>query len=88
MIGLKNILWSYVECDNDSIVQLVEKEAGETEWKKKGGVFILMLFVSFFQAMSVSLPIVNTVVIDLQAFTWIWMWINSKSTLPTIPQHP
>lgn len=88
MIGLKNILWSYMECDNDSIVQLVEKEVGETEWKKKGGGFIFMLFVSFFQAMSVSLPIVNTVVIDLQAFTWIWMWINSKSTLPTIPQHP
>lgn len=31
MIGLKNTLWSYMECDNDSIVQLVEKEAEETE---------------------------------------------------------
>lgn len=31
MMGLKNTLWSHMECDNDSIVQLVEKEAEETE---------------------------------------------------------
>lgn len=38
-----------MECDNDSIVQLVEKEAEETEWKKKKREgFIFMLFVSFF----------------------------------------
>lgn len=77
-----------MECDNDSIVQLVEKEAEETEWKKKKGGGIFMLFVSLFSAMSMSLPVISTLLIHLQAFTWTWMWVNPKSVLPTNPQDP
>lgn len=35
-----------MECNNDSIVQLVENEAEEGEWKNR--FFFFMLFVSFF----------------------------------------